>query len=74
MTIGTRVNPFAIEAGDSIATKYHTTTDPKTGDDIIIVSKSREVRRVAECTVPEKIHLDGECYDGRFATVIKPNK
>lgn len=71
---GTVVNPIAIQPGNSIATKSRLTTDPGTGDDIHVVIKARKVRKTEFCPgKPEMFHLDGECYDTRFATVIRVN-
>lgn len=70
--IGTVVNPATIQVGDSIATKTKVVGfDPETGADIISVVKSRKVKRVGFCSKPENYHLDHECYDTRFATVVK---
>jgi len=63
MSFGTIVNPAAIQEGDSIATKYNPHT--------LEIVKSRKVRRVAFCSKPECVHLDHECYDTRFSTVVK---
>lgn len=63
MAIGTIVNPAVIQVGDEIATKYNPHT--------LEIQKSRKIKRVGFCSVPEKIHLDHECYDTRFATVVK---
>lgn len=49
------VNPLAIQIGDKIETKG---------------SRPRTVKHISACSSsPESIHLDGECYDVRFATV-----
>ena len=61
---GIEVNPAQIQVGDSIATRYDR--------DTLRVIKARKVRRVSICPgKPECIHLDHECYDVRFATVVK---
>lgn len=70
---GRRVNPAAVRDGDRIATK--TRTNP---DDTVTVVKTRQVKRVHRYNLaskdstcrPECVHLDHECYDTRFASVI----
>lgn len=64
---GMRVNPARVQAGDSIATKF----DP----DTMQVRKTRTVKRVGFCPgKPENVHLDHECYDTRFSTIVVPIK
>ena len=60
---GTRVNPASIQPNDKLAVKY----DPIT----LQVSKTRTVKKVGFCSKPECVHLDHECYDTRFSTVVK---
>ena len=67
---GIRVNPMLVRPDDKIATQYTILEDFATGEEIIKVKKAREVKRVQTCFTPEKIHLDHECYDTRFGTVI----
>lgn len=69
---GIVVNPAAVLKGDSIAIQHRTVTDKKTGKQTIVVSKSRKINYVGFCeTQPECIHLDNECYDTRYSTVVK---
>lgn len=69
---GIEVNPASVLKGDSVAIRHHRSVDEKTGAKIIIVSKSTKVNYVGFCpTQPEFVHIDGECYDTRFSTVIK---
>lgn len=68
--IGTEVNQAAIRKGDSIATKVRTDSEGT-----IHVLRSHVVRHVSLCPgKPECVHLDAECYDTRFASVIKAEK
>jgi len=60
---GTIVNPAQIQPGDEIAVKW----DPNT----LEIKRSRKIKSVRFCSKPENIHLDHECYDTRFNTVIK---
>lgn len=69
---GIEVNPAGVLKGDSIAISSRRSVDEKTGAKIIIVNKSKKVGSVGFCpTQPEAIHIDNECYDTRFTTVIK---
>lgn len=63
--IGIRVNPASVVEGTRIATKFDEQT--------LRIIKTREVRRVSFCNTPECIHLDHECYDTRFSTVVIPD-
>lgn len=66
----TRVSPAQVKAGNKIATKYQ---EFDNGD--IRVIKTREVKKVEFCSSkPENVHLDHECYDSRFSTIILANK
>jgi hypothetical protein len=68
---GIEVNPVTIRKGDTIATKYKETYDPETDSMRPRVIHSRKVKDTKFCpTAPEFFHLDGDCYDTRFATVI----
>lgn len=72
MSLGVRVNPISIQPGDSIATRTRLSQDPKTGLDIIKVSQDRKVKTVGFCpSQPEFVHIDHECYDTRFSTIVK---
>ena len=65
--IGTEVNPAMIRKGDRLANK--TRNHP---DGTIEVLTSRVVKRVEMCPgKPEFVHLDHECYDTRFSSVVK---
>lgn len=62
---GIELNPFQVEPGDMIATKFRKTYEG------IQILKSHKVRDVVTCpSKPECRHIDGECYDARFSTVI----
>ena len=62
---GIEVNPFDVEVGDKLATKTRKTWEGP------VVLKSREVKGVMTCpTQPECRHIDGECYDARFTTLV----
>lgn len=63
--LGKRVNPMAILPKGRIATKWN-----ESEDGVITIKAQREVKRVTECSDPNKVHLDGECYDSRFSTVV----
>lgn len=60
---GTEVNPGTIRQGDHIAVRYNKRN--------LQILASREVKKVEPCSKPEMIHLDNECYDTRFSTVVK---
>lgn len=63
---GIRVNPISVREGQKIATRHQERFDGS-----ITVIKSRPVKKVEFCPgKPECFHLDGECYDTRFSTVI----
>jgi len=63
---GRHVNPLLINKGDTIATSFL-----GIGDRITIV-KSHKVKRVEMCPIaPEKVHIDQECHDSRFSTVVR---
>lgn len=63
---GIVVNPIAVREGQRIATKH-----VERFNGTIEVYKSREVKKVAFCaSKPECVHLDHECYDTRFSTVV----
>lgn len=63
---GTAVNPLAIRKGDKIATASRINNDGT-----ITVVKSHEVKRAEPCgRHPFHTHIDADCYDSRFATVI----
>lgn len=64
--LGIHVNPATLRPGDKIATK---TQDIAEGVRII---KTRDVKRVETCSKLENVHVDGECYDTRFSTVVVP--
>lgn len=69
--LGIEVNPANVLKGDSVATQFRHTHDSN-GKKIIKVSKSRKIGYVGFCpTQPESVHLDNDCYDTRFTTVIK---
>ncbi len=66
--LGITVNPASVRDGGRIATKSRPITD-----DHHEIIKSRVVKRVQWCdSKPECVHLDHECYDTRFSTVIVP--
>ena len=66
--LGIEVNPYSVRPGGKIATKTQ-----ETADGLIRIIKSREIKRVSPCaTSPEAVHLDHECYDTRFSTVVVP--
>lgn len=62
---GIKVNPMTVREGQQVATKY---AERWNGN--IEVFKSREVKHVAVCSKPENVHIDGECFDSRFSTVV----
>lgn len=62
----TAVNPAQVRPGDEIATSDKATVDRP--------GKTRKVRKVEFCSDASKIHLDGECYDTRFSTIIRKNQ
>ena len=65
--LGRRVNPLLIQKGDQIATSSY-----DAADGTIVINKSHVVKRVSRCPIaPEKVHIDQECYDSRFSTVVK---
>lgn len=67
--LGTQVNPTAVKKGDKLATKHRLNADGS-----IQVIKTRDVKRVEFCPgKPELFHIDGECYDTRFSTVVIAN-
>lgn len=69
---GIEVNPSLIQKGDTIATKHKDVYDPETDSTRPRVIHTRKVKDVKFCpTQPEFFHLDGDCYDTRFSTVIR---
>lgn len=59
-------NPSQVREGDKLATKTH-----HNSDGTITVFKTRVVKKVEFC--PGKVecfHIDHECYDTRFSTVV----
>lgn len=69
---GTEVNPASVMKGDTIATKWKERYDPETDSTRIAVIHSRKVKDVKFCPMqPEFFHLDGDCYDTRFSTVVR---
>ena len=71
---GTRVNPMTVAPGSRIATSFaFSHNDTHTGDEVLHIKKTRVVKKVSFCeSSPESVHLDHECYDSRFTTVVKP--
>lgn len=64
-TYGVRVNPVTVKEGSLVATKY----DPYT----LEIKKTRQVKKVDFCPgKPENFHVDHECYDTRFSTIVIP--
>lgn len=69
---GVRVNPAVIQPKDRVATKF-TVRAEGTEFETIEIHKSREIKKTSFCPgKPEMVHLDHECYDTRFSTVIVP--
>lgn len=64
---GHRVNPADVREGDKISTKHQELPDGS-----IRIIKTRDVKRVSFCGKAENVHLDHECHDTRFSTVIVP--
>lgn len=64
---GHRVNPASVRPGDKIATKFQ-----ELADGTIRIIKTRDVKSVSTCNKAENFHLDHECHDTRFSTIIVP--
>ena len=64
---GMFVRPSEICKGDRIATVFRERHDGE-----ISIVKSHEVKKVEFCkSKPEMIHIDSDCYDNRFSTLVK---
>ena len=71
--LGIAVNPASVQKNDLIAAKTQTVEDSKGNEIIKIIGQPIKVRSANFCpSQPEKFHLNGECYDTRFATVVIP--
>lgn len=64
---GHRVNPATLRDGDQIASKHQELADGR-----IRIIKTRTIKTVSFCAKAENVHLDHECHDTRFSTVIVP--
>lgn len=63
---GTVLNPMQVREGDRLATKHRERFDGS-----VEVFKTRQVKKVEICgSKIECVHIDHECYDSRFSTVV----
>lgn len=63
---GIEVNPMQVRVGDKLATKHR----PTFANGIEVI-RARQVKKVEICGGKvECVHIDHECYDSRFSTVV----
>lgn len=63
---GIEINPMQVREGDKLATKHRSSIAGG-----IEVFKTRQVKKVEICgSKIECVHIDHECYDSRFSTVV----
>lgn len=68
---GTAVSVTEIRSGDQIASK----SEELIPGELYLIHKTRTINSAGPCgSKTGFIHLDGECYDPRFSSVVIPKK